>query len=300
MVAGIILGLMAASLQALSYLFSARFGLRYQASPVTLLVLMHVWIGAVALLAFPFLWHPQILGSTKWLLPLGVMTFSYLLAQLALFQSLRHAESSRVSPLLGLKIMVLAFLGSVWQGEHYSVLQWGAVALCALGGIWLSRSGGSIPWQASGWIGLACVGYALSDLSVVYLVRAFDQLELLHAAVLSVAMSYLLCGLGCLLWWPRLTQRHLILQSTPVALSWLLAMVCLFTCFALLGAVFGGIVQSGRGLISILLGLLVVRLGWSAGEQSSDPRVLIQRLLAAGLMLVAIVLFALGGNTVAL
>ncbi|WP_343807338.1 DMT family transporter [Marinobacterium maritimum] len=296
MAAGIILGLMAATLQALSYLFSARFGLRHQASPVTLLVLMHVWIGIVALLSLPFLWHPQILASTDWLLPLGVMTLSYLIAQLSLFQSLRHAESSRVSPLLGLKILVLILLGSSWQGEHYSLLQWGAAGLCALGGVWLSRCGGSIPWQASGWIALACVGYALSDLSVVYLVRAFDQLPLLQAAGLSVALSYLLCGLGCLLFWPRLRQRRLLLQSTPVALSWLLAMICLFSCFALLGAVFGGIVQSGRGLISILLGLLVVRLGWSAGERAPAFAVLVQRMLAAGLMLLAIVLFALGGN----
>lgn len=295
MTGGVVFGLLAAMLQALSYLFSARFGIRYRASPLTLLVLMHVWIGGAALLALPFVWHEQLLIQTDWVLPLLGMTCAYLLAQLSLFQSLRYAESSRVSPLLGLKVVVLALIGSLWLAEAYSLQQWLAVGLCGGGAVWLSRCGGRVPLNALGWIALACIGYSLSDLCVVYLVGAFDGLALLHAAALGVALSYLLCGLGCLLWFPYLSQRHLLLQSTPVALSWLGAMIALFACFALLGVVFGGIVQSSRGLISMLLGLVALRMGWVSGETTHNRSVLLQRLAAVSLMLVAIVLFSWGG-----
>ncbi|MBY4678843.1 EamA family transporter [Marinobacterium arenosum] len=296
MLAGILYGIGAALLQSISYICSAAFIARFNCGAVAHLSLTHLLIGAVSLLALPLLWHPAAVHLDRYWLPLLAAAFCYLVGQLSLYQAIRHSLASRVSPLLGLKVLVLALMGTFWFAEQYQALQWAGVGLCVLCAFWLSASGGRISSRALLWVIAACIGYALSDLSILYLMRAFDQLALLHAAGLSVALVYILCGLGSLLLWPRLKERGLLLHSAPAALSWLAGMLFLFACFAEIGVVFGGIVQSSRGLISIALALLLSLAGWRFAETLPPARVFWQRLAASVLMLGAIGLFSLGAD----
>lgn len=71
-------------------------------------------------------------------------------------------------------------------------------------------------------------------------------------------------------------------------------MVCLFACFAELEVVFGGIVQSSRGLISIFLTLWIARIGLSFADPALPGNMLHQRIAASSLMLLAIAIFSLG------
>ena len=83
------------------------------------------------------------------------------------------------------------------------------------------------------------------------------------------------------------------LYSLPFAVSWLIGMFFLFSCFGVVGVVFGNILQSTRGLLSIILGVFVAYAGFEALEPKMTKKILIQRILAAVLMAGAVAMFLL-------
>ncbi len=296
MTTGIILGLMAALLQSITYVFNATFSARYQVSAVTQFVLTHLIVGGLSLLVLPWVWVPQILQPQLYILPLLAAMLTFLAGQIALYRAIQLSVASRVSPLLGIKVLVLALVGVLWLHEQYQVEQWLGVLLCVTGAVWLSLSGGTVDRSALLWVVITCVGYGLSDLFILELIQRFDTVSPLHAAGVSVSLCYLMVGLICLVWWPRIRNRELLLACFPGALSWFLAVACLFGCFAFIGVVFGGIVQSSRGVISIILGLALAWWGFRFAEPMPIRRVFVQRFSAASLMLVAITMFTLGAT----
>lgn len=293
MLSGIIYGLLAALMQSVSYLFSAIFISRFQSSPITHLIMVHLVIGLLSVITIPLTWHEKAAEIDQYFLPLFSAAVTYMFAQYALYQAIHYSVASRVSPLLGLKILILAVMGVSLFEESYNVLQWCAVGLCAAGAIWLSSSGGRISGKALMWILIACTGYALSDISILHLMAHFNTLPLSKAALLSVSLCYLLCGAFCLLFWPRIHNYQQLVGSIPAAISWFIAMLFLFACFAEIGVVYGGIVQSSRGLISIILAMILVGLSFNIAEPLPTRSVLIQRLTAASLMMFAIILFSI-------
>ena len=70
-------------------------------------------------------------------------------------------------------------------------------------------------------------------------------------------------------------------------------MAGLYICFGLIGVVFGNIVQSTRGLFSIVIGASLAHAGWHGLETQVDRRTLTRRLLAAALMTAAIALYVI-------
>ena len=71
-------------------------------------------------------------------------------------------------------------------------------------------------------------------------------------------------------------------------------MIFLFACFALVGIVFGNILQSTRGIFSIVFGYLLARLGFERLETKITGNIFIKRILVAFLMMVSIALFYYG------
>lgn len=293
MTTGILFGLGAALLQSVSYLLSAIFISRYKSGATTHLIIVHIIVGVFALLLLPFIWHPLALEiEGYWLALLGAAA-TYMFGQFSLYKAIQHSVASRVSPLLGLKILVVAFIGITLLGHEYQWLQWLAVSISVMGAIWLSASGGRVSKKAIGWVVATCTGYAVSDICIYYLIQHFSSMPLLSAAMLSVALCYSLCGLCCLAFWRRLKQPQEILASTPAAITWFFALSCLFACFAELGVVFGGIVQSSRGIISILLTIMLASLSWGITDPLPPRKILLQRIAAASLMTLAIALFSI-------
>jgi hypothetical protein len=81
------------------------------------------------------------------------------------------------------------------------------------------------------------------------------------------------------------------------ALVWFGAMLLLFSSFSTIGVVFGNIVQSTRGVLSIVLGWFIARAGFEHLEQRTAPGIALRRTAAALLMSAAISLFYLGGGS---
>ena len=72
------------------------------------------------------------------------------------------------------------------------------------------------------------------------------------------------------------------------AVTWLAAMAGLYNCFAFTGAVLGNVIQSTRGIMSVVVGAALAHLGWHELEQRVDRLTLLRRVAAAVLMTAAI------------
>lgn len=291
-ITGIAAGLGAAFFQSLSYLFSRRFLHHTSGGILKLLVLSHLLMGVVSLVLLPFLWGGwALLNPAVRLHLLGTAGF-YLLGQAGLFWVLHRVSSSRIAPMLGLKIVVLALIVTLWQQQPLEVCRWVAVFMSAGAAFLLNEAGGRMPRAGMAGLAVAVTGYSLSDLNITALVRALAPAGP-TAPFLAVALSYLLCAVLCLPLLPvtgrgsRLEWRN----AVPHAASWFMAMVLLYICFGAIGVVFGNIIQSLRGLISIWLGVVVVRAGWTHLETHVPRHIFWKRLAGAVLMLGAIILY---------
>lgn len=293
---GVLLGLAAAICQSISYLFSRLFVTRRHRGAIRLLVLGHAAMGAASLAAVPMLFSPHTPSLDRYILPLLGTSGFYLLGQLGLFLALHSSDASRVSPLLGLKVMMLAFFTVLVLHQHLAGAQWAAVTLSVAAAVLLSYSGGRLHGRAMLALLLACVFYCGSDLSIRVLVDRLAVLGPVRSVLWAVACSYVLSGgmgLALMPWAGRGAMRDLP-YAIPWAASWLAAMVFLYACFASIGVVFGNIVQATRGPLSVLLGAQLARLGLEHLELRTTRGVFIRRLAAASLMFLAIALFFLG------
>lgn len=291
---GITLGLACAVCQSLAYLGSRWYTQsRGGRGAAQLLVLSHVLQGAVALPLALILWPADLPPATRWAAPLFVGIGGYVLGQISLFWALRFTDASRVSPLLGIKLLILAAATVLLLGDPFTAGQAVAVAMSVAAAFALNYTGGAVPLRATVALLITCVGYAVSDLSIRFLVAGMEPVEKLHASVFGVAVSYALCGAGSVVLLPWLGSRRLQdwRDAAPYAFAWLAAMAALYVCFATIGVVLGNILQATRGIVSILLGALVAKLGHVHVEATVSRGVFLRRLAAGAAMVAAIVLF---------
>lgn len=293
---GIIFGLLAATCQSLCYVFSRRFVAKPGGRGTTLFAMSHVQMGVIALLVLPFCWSDRALDVATYILPLLGAVGSYLLAQFFLFQAFKHTDPSRVSPLLGLKVLILSLIAVTFLRERVTLWQWVAVLISVIAALGLNYSGGGVPLKAIATILLTCVGYSLSDLSIVSLTKALAPDGSFRMILLGVCLSYVLAGLVglAMVVTADRDQRtpEQFRRALPVAIVWFAAMVCLFVCFRSIGALFGNIVQSLRGPLSILIGMAVASLGHVHLEKKVGAWILARRIIASLLMCGAVALFA--------
>jgi len=295
---GILFGIGSAACFSVSYLFSRRFVSRFSGGAASLLTISHIIMLAFSAAILPFCWPRAMPTFGEYAGPLCGSAFYYLAGQAALFLALKRSDASRVSPLLGLKILMLVAISVTFLGKRYSAPQWFAVLLTFCAAAMLSQAGGRLAWKSLGWILLACLGYSLSDLSMQKLLIPFETLGLFHASMVSNCLCHILCGLvGVLaLCVVRPLSAGMCKVALPYAVSWFGAMLFLFACFGSVGVVYGNIVQSTRGVISIMLGWLVAKAGLEHLEKRISFAVLVRRALAALLMAAAIALFHLGAR----
>ncbi|MEN8128411.1 MAG: DMT family transporter [Planctomycetota bacterium] len=293
-VLGIGFGLGAAFFQSLSYVCIRLFNKRHDNTIITLLALSHILMGAISIPLAAMLWPESMPGVAEYGLSLLGASGFYLLGQFFLFTAIIHSEPSRISPLLGLKVLMLSMIGVVFLGARFGPAKWLAVVLCTAAVFLLSWSGKRIERRFAVLGVLACLSYCLSDISIKALVDHFSFMGTLPGASLATALCYILCGaVGAVivLMEPGHSTRGTWLYAMPFAVSWFIAMIFLFSCFGMIGVVFGNILQSTRGIISIVLGFIIAHIGFETLEPKPTKRVIFQRMAAALLMTAAVVLF---------
>ena len=221
----------------------------------------------------------------------------FTVGQIGFFTTLRSIEASRMSSLLGLKIVVLAFLYVVVMRESLAVGQWLAVVLSAAAAVGMNWSGGNrFTMKGLFWLLVTLVFYSLTDMTENHLVRMPEGGGIMRTAFGVGVTCYAILGILTLpmLWKFRWTTRQFVL-AIPFAASWFFSQVALFVCFGLLGAVFGNVIQASRGLISIGIGMLLLRFGLGNLDARISRRMWLRRIAAGVLMTAAIILYAVSG-----
>lgn len=298
--AGVAIGLVAALLQSFSYVITARYVREGQGGgTLALLAPAFALMSVVSLPVLPFLLPARMPPAAEWILPATLCVGLAMAANVALFLMQRTVDASRVSPLLTMKVPILAVFGMVLFAERYTPMQWVGVALVIVSAWLLCNAGRDVPLRALAWLFLASIGYAFSDICIKLTLEAFAPVcrSLLHCSLLTVFVCYLaggIYGFAGLAFVPRTPRRVFVRHVVPYAAVWLLAMIVLFACFSLIGIVQGNIVQSARGLISVVMGWFLARAGLVHLEERVSRAVFVRRVVSALMIVLAIALFNLG------
>ena len=294
---GILFGLAAATCQSVTYLQSRHFVGHTEGGFRRLMLLGHLIQAVIGLAALPFLWPAGMPAFHQYAFPLFMNSGGYLIGQAFLFITLRHVEASRVAPFLSIKIAMLATLAWLVMGRTITGWQWTAVGLAIAGAWLLNWTGGRFPTRVLVTVLLTCMGYAISDVYIKVFIESLAPVSPLRAAMVGVAMTYILCGVVVLpLWFSvgRVAWSD-VRRATPYAVTWLASMVFLYACFAMVNVVLGNIVQSTRGLISILLAPIMARSDdWGHLEAAQPRYAVLRRAGVAVLMTVAVALYVWG------
>ncbi|MCF7956627.1 MAG: hypothetical protein K9M75_12560, partial [Phycisphaerae bacterium] len=116
---------------------------------------------------------------------------------------------------------------------------------------------------------------------------------LIPAALFSTSLYFIVCGIVSLviLICLKNTPKTLWKDAIPFSIFWYTAMLCLFGCFGTVGIIYGNILQSTRGIISVVLAAFVSMMGFHGLEQKVTRWILIKRIFAAALMTTAVAIF---------
>ena len=301
--AGIAVGFLAAFLQSCSYLVSARY-VRLSGRPAWTLLPPSYLLMAPAAAAVVAATLPLSQGAIPWRAALGPASWSVVFclgANAAMFQMLRSVDASLASPLLGLKVPMLAAFYTFALARPFTAAQWVAVGLVLAATAALALSGRRLGRAGWGWLLATCAGFSLADWLIGETFAAVEPAfpSFGPRAIFSLGFIYLVSGAAAALalpFCPRLPRAGWRRWAAPYAAVWFAAMAALYACFATCGIVLGNIVQNTRGLLSIALGWLVARAGRTDLEERVSRAVLARRVAAAALLLAAVALYALGGR----
>lgn len=316
---GIILGLGSAIASSFSYLASRRFTVRHASDdlegprwrgPLRLMVCSHAILSVLCGVAYLYLMpRGEAAQPTDWSWAITTticVALFYLAGNTLIFFALRRSDASRIAPLLGFKLVILALVTHVVLGARLEPQQWVAVGLATAAAWVLGASGGRLPWPSVVLTLGSCSGFVCSDIFISKMVPAWlpqginlqeespdSGQALVRAAMTGMSLVYVWCGVIALALLPvaKPWRGRYWAGAAPYAGAWIMAMVFLFSAFALIGIVLGNILQATRGLWSIGLGVVVAKLGHHHIETHAPMKVVIQRAVAAALMVVAIALF---------
>ncbi len=296
MFAGIGAGTLSVLFICSSYIFSREY-MRRNNDAVKLAVFSQLImaIGGIILLAFNASFC-RIPCSMKFFLTVAGQVVTFLVGQTSFFMLLHKVESSRASALLGLKIMAIALISAV-IGKSLLPYQWAAVLLGTLAAVGMNFSGGRMSFASCFWLGTAVVSYALCDMCVTELMLMMHGNSMLFNSCGVVGICFTVLGVAVT---PALFKYRFsmgeVKAALPYSLFYFLSMLFLYTSFGMIGVVFGSIIQAGRGIVSVFLGMILLHYGLDRNEQRISKAKWVQRLVFAVLMLCGMMLYSFGGK----
>ena len=293
MLIGVVGGLCSALLQSGSYVFSRVFIHRHRGS-FTLVVFSQLIMGVFGALTIPLMMpFTRYPGTWNFALLMLLCVLSCVAGQYGFFQTLREVEASRLSSLLGLKIVILAFFTMLLTRTPLHFLQWIAVILCSVAAIGMNFTGGRISWRAAFWLTFMLVTYSICDMIEAELILQMRGSSLIADSTAVAGLMYFILGiltLPCLL--KCRFRLSLCKDALPYALTWYCAIILLFLCYGSIGAVFGNIIQASRGIISVLLGVWLLHCGYEHLEPRVGRKAWCRRFLMAVVMICSMCLYS--------
>lgn len=248
------------------------------------------WIAALAFLPWllqggePFATGP---------VALAILTgLTFFIGQICTFLALSRGDVSLTTPIMGTKVVFVAILGALFAGEKLTPALWSAslltcVATALLGGEFKTNSSRLIPSLGFGitaaiayaasdimqqrWVKLLGFGHFAPVMFITIGLLAFTLIPLFPAPLQSLPKTTWLWGLG--------GGALIAIQATGIAIS-----IAFFKEVTLTNVLY-----TTRGVWSVLLVWAIG--GWFGNtERSVGPRIMLQRLLGATLLLGAVLL----------
>lgn len=297
MILGILCGFGSVFCQCVAYIFLKKY-IHRDGNFFQLLIASQLITGVFATVCLGLLLVDNDLPPFREYWPALLVTDGFYLAgQMSFLMAMSKTEASRVAPLLGLKIIFIAVFGIIFLGIGISAGQWGAVLLCFLGALLSNWSGKSISLAGTLWILGAVIGYSLCDIGTKKLIECveLENGKSISSMVTAASLAYFYLGvfsLMVMLFTPTVKIKHLK-PALPFTCLWFGMIVFLFICFGFIGPLFGNIVQSGRGVIAVILGAVLAKFHWTEHEEKLPYPILLRRIAAALLICLSIVIFAL-------
>lgn len=299
---GIAAGVVTAILSACAFL-SSTWALKRTPglTPSGLMTDAGLLMGVIAIGLLGWHWNAELFTNGFWrrLPVLAGSSAFFCLGQTLVFAAQRKVEASRVVPLLGLKLPILALISVCFLNEHLGIWQGIAIALAVLAAFVLNNAGKAIPFSAIGFVLGGCLSYSFSDICLTRLTarlgRDLGESQAV-AALHCTGLSYLLIGIVAALLlciYSKPLTRAAMLHCIPFSVFWIACIVALTFCFARVGTVFGIILQNTRGIFAILLTPLCIWLGCTALESKLTYGLFWRRFAAALMVLAAVALYSL-------
>ena len=218
----------------------------------------------------------------------------FILGQWGFFSAQKHIESSRIASLLGLKVLVVMLLSIIMLRTCFAMGQYAAIMLAVLAAMLMNWSKGKLDLNGMGYLLMALVGYAFSDIGIQLIVEYLQCSDPITGGLSGYVLTYGTMGLGALaLMKPMQVSWKMVAGALPQGVCWTISMWGLYVCFGLIGAAFGNVIQASRGVISLILGIILSFFAINGLEQKQSAAVWVRKTVAALLMFAAIVLYAL-------
>ena len=292
---GIFASALCALLQSCSYISSAAFLKRYNSS-FSLLVFSQLAMGIVSI-PVAVIFFPR--GLFNDIAQLALFLFIWLIVicagQYFFFATQKHIESSRLSSFLGLKIIVLAAITTIFLSGKISLIQFLAILLATSGAVIMNggKSTKKMSLKAALLLAATVISYCLADLTETRLMKMSQSGNIWCDGLGVCATCYMILGV-CMI--PLLKKCKFSFEQlkygTPYGVLYFGSQVALFVSFGLIGPVFANVIQSSRGIISVAIGVILCRFGLSSLDNKGDRNLWLRRLACAIIMTTAIILYA--------
>lgn len=209
--------------------------------------------------------------------------------------ALKQANPSQIASLLALKLIGISTGSLLVLHMSITTFQIAGIVLSLAAVLLLNSSRDRIPVKGLVFSLLAVIGYSVSDICIAVIVKDLELAQVTNPSLVGMALVYICTGFIGIIMLPFLKdflkKPVLWLSALPFAGAWFIAMNLLFYTFLLLGPVFANILQTTRGIISVLLGKIISKRGWIKLEETMPRHTFMRRLAAAMLMTAAVCLF---------
>ncbi|MBN1797735.1 MAG: hypothetical protein JW822_04100 [Spirochaetales bacterium] len=295
LIIGIITGLGMAFFQSCSYLGSRFFYIKSGKGGFHLLAIAHVQMGIAAALLLWLVWPANSIPFAGIVWIIIINSFAYMTGQAFFLLALKHANPSQIASLLALKLIGISTGSLLVLHMSITAFQIAGIVLSLAAVLLLNSSRDRIPVEGLVFSLLAVIGYSVSDICIAVIVKDLELVQVANPSLVGMALVYICTGFMGMIMLPflkdSLRKPVLWLSALPFAGAWFIAMNLLFYAFLLLGPVFANILQTTRGMISVLLGKIISKRGWIKLEETMPRHAFIRRLGAAMLMTAAVCLF---------
>ena len=307
MFVGVLIGVVSAVMQSAAYIFSRRFVTTFHSS-VKLVIYSQLLMGGLGVLVFaatvPFTEFPRGAELAEFSAVMAVFVAAYHVAFYCFFKALNEIEASRLSSLLGLKVISITLITyplcrllprNLSAVLHTELNYWHllAVVLTAVSAVGMNFSGIRISRKGGLYLLLALLGFSTTDITGTLFVKLMPGDAMTMKAICATSLSYAFLGIIAAGAFLKVKFDPAVCRGAlPYSGLWFTAMLLLFASFGIVGVVFGSIIQASRGVVSVIFGILLARTGFGSLEPDVPLRIWVRRALMATLMVAAIGLYS--------